>query len=242
MKKLTCLFILLIISVNSTYSQNIKNEYSLSCDSACHIYNTEMHTNDYDIVIGREYKIYHNYKKGNPYLNSRQGKGIIYSKGYAYENKIILYDMFLDEIAVNTSFKNSSNTNVKLQKVKIDSFSIEFHNQHYHFIHFKSKSSGANQISSGFYEIPYIGKYQLLFKYTAEKGEAKDGTTEYRHKILHFLKINNSYFNIDSRKRFLALFKNHKTQIKKKMRSWKGRYKTTSPAQLIELIKYAETL
>lgn len=240
MRKLSSIFILLLISVFSTYSQNIKHDYSLSCDSALSTYNKYMH-NENNYFIGREYKVYHNYKQDNPYLNSRHGKGTIYSKGYVYSNKIIIYDIYTDEIAENTFSKSSGNVNVKLQKMQIDSFAIEFDNHHYMFTHIRNNKTSHNQVLDGFYEIPYKGKYQLVLKHIAEKGDS-EGITTYTHKVDNFLKIGNAYYNINRKKKFLALFSAYKKQVKRKHRLFKTSYKELTTTQLIDLIKYAESL
>jgi len=240
MHKLKHTIFILLISSLTGLSQNIQDDYSINIDSALILYKKKMH-HDTDYVIGREYKIYHSYKQDNPYLNGHYGNGTIYSKGYIYDNKIILYDMHKDVLAVNTSVKSSYNINVELQKVRIDSFSIEFKDRKYLFIHMKNKDESHVQITSGFYEIPYKEKFQLLYKHISDKGDS-EGITTYTYRISKILKIDNSYYNIDSRKKFINLFPTYKKQVKKKLRSIKTKYNKFANTQLIDLIKFAETL
>jgi len=198
-------------------------------------------SNSKNHVYGKEYKMYHNYKHDNPYLNSRHGIGTVYSKGYAYDNKIIFYDMYKDVLAVNTLLKKSSNINIEMQKVKVDSFSIEFDDNKYVFHHLKKINLEHNQISNGFYEIPYKGKFQLLLKHNSHKGKSEEITT-YTYNIIKYLNIDKAYFNINSRKKFINLFPNYKKQIKKKLRYFNSTYTELTTSQLIELIKFTETL
>lgn len=233
------LFVLFISSL-SAFSQSIQLDYSLSSDSALSLYNKDMHGED-DYIVGKEYKLYQKYKQGNPYLNSRRGKGTIYSNGYIYDKKVILYDIFKDEIAVNRTFKKSSNINVNIQKTRIDSFLIEFDNKKYLLKHIRINNSSNNLINDGFYEILHTGKYQLLLKHQKEKGHL-NGITTYSYEISIFLKVGNEYFNIDSRKKLFELFFTNKKQLKKKYRLLRTPYNELSSSQLIDLIKYIETL
>lgn len=240
MKKLTSLLILILIFVFSSNSQSIKRDYSLSCDSALSLYNKHMHSED-DCIIGQEYKMYHSYKQDNPYLNSHHGLGTIYSKGYIYDKKIILYDMYKDEVVINRIFKNSSNINVNIQKAQIDSFLIEFEEKKHLIKHIKNNNSCKNQIQCGFYENPYTGKFQLLLKHKAKKRDVS-GITTYSHNISIFLKIGDGYFNINSKKKLFELFYTNKKQLKKKYHLLNTPYKRLTTSQLIDFIKYIETL
>ncbi|MGZ2370796.1 hypothetical protein ACXR6G_13525 [Ancylomarina sp. YFZ004] len=238
-RTLHVIFILFISNLVSL-SQNTQTDYTLNCDSALLLYQNEIH-HEFDYVIGREYKIYHSYKQDNPYLNSRHGKGTIYSNGYVYGNKIILYDMHKDVLVVNTLLNKSSNINIEIQKVKVDSFSIEFDDGKYLFHHLKKNEQEHNQISNGFYEIPHKGKFQLLLRHNSDKGNS-EGITTYTYNIIKYLKIDNAYFNINSRKKFINLFPDYKKQVKKKLRYFNSTYNEFTTAQLIELIKFTETL
>lgn len=240
MLKLKYIIFFIFIPTLAVFSQNTENLYSLNTNSILSLYNNKVHS-EYDYIIGREYKIYHSYKQDNPYLQSHHGKGIIYSKGYIYNNKIIIYDMYKDIVAVKPSIKTSSNVTIQIQKTQIDSFSIKFKNQTYLFKNIKTVKKGPNQIASGFYEIPYTGKYQLLFKHISKKGES-EGITTYKHQIDKFLKIKNAYFNINSRKKFIQLFTEDKKRIKKRYQQFKKHYNELTTDQLIELIKFTEKL
>jgi len=194
-----------------------------------------------DYIVGKEYKLYHSYKQDNPYFNSHQGLGTIYSKGYVYDKKVILYDIYKDEVAINRTFKKSSNINVNIQKTQIDSFLIEFDNKKHLLKHIRTNNSCNKLIQDGFYEIPYTGKYQLLLKHKKEKGNL-NGITTFTYEISIFLKIDDEYFNIDSRKKLFKLFYSNKKQLKKKYRLLKTSYKKLTSSQLVDLIKYTETL
>lgn len=231
---------IIFISYFSAYSQNNQTNYSLSSDSAVSLYTKQMH-NENDYIIGPEYKIYHNYKQDNPYLNSCRGRGTLYSKNYTYSNKIIFYDIYKDEVVVNRTFKKSSNINVNIQKTQIDSFLIEFDNKKHLFKYIRPNTSCNKVVREGFYEIPYTGKYQLILKHKKEKGHL-NGITTYTYKVSIFLKIGHEYFNIDKRKKLIDLFYNNKKKIKKRYRLLRTSYQELTSAQLIDLIKYIETL
>lgn len=231
---------IIFISCFSVYSQNNQFSYSLKIDSAVSLYKKQMHKEN-DCITGKEYKLYHSYNQDNPYLNSHHGLGVIYNKGYIFNNKTILYDIFKDEVIIKKTYNRYSNININIQKSQIDSFLIEFENKKYLLKHIRANNSSHNEIKSGFYEIPYKGKYQLLLKHKVKKGSLS-GITTYTYEISKFLKIGNAYFNINSRKKLFELFYNSKKQLKKRFRLLRTPYKELTSTQLIDLIKYIETL
>ncbi|MPQ45941.1 hypothetical protein GCQ56_02865 [Marinifilum sp. N1E240] len=236
MKELLIILTLLLFSSFITVSQNHSKSYAFRKNDIKSFYNEHMHTK-YDYISGEEYKPYHNYNQANPYLNSSHGSGIIFSKGRTYPTSIIYYDLFHDEVIVNLNDEVIKNSYIKINKVQIDSFSINLNNQHYHFVNLIR----SNNISSGFYEIPYNHKFQLLIKHTVRKGKDNSLTT-YKQKLILYLRKHEQFHNISSKKKFLSLFPEKNKQLKKKLKSLEINFKKPNHDRFVELIKYAETL
>ena len=241
MSKIISLLFLLFVHCITALSQNTICNYNLESDTIRSLYSKKMHAKT-DFILGREYKLYHFNRNNSPFLNSREGEGTIYTQGRTFPDLILSYDIYKDELIINTFFSSITGVNVKLQKARIDSFSMKFINDKiYHFKHLRNDRKGPNQIASGFYEIPYSGRWQLLYKHYAKKEEDSSNIT-YIHNTNKYLKINKLYYNIDTKKQFLELFKPHKKLLKKKFRLFNTTYKKLSKLQLIDLLTYAESL
>jgi len=236
MKELPIILTLLILSSFITVSQNYSQSYSVSKSDIKSFYNEHMHTK-YDYILGEEYKPYHNYNQDNPYLNSSHGSGVIYSEGRKYPISIIYYDLFLDEVIVNLNDEVIKNSYIKINKARIDSFSINLNKYSYHFINLNAP----NNIPSGFYEIPYSNKYQLIIKHLVRKGKDNSLTT-YKQKQILYLRKHKQFHNISSQKKLLSLFPEKNKQLKKKLKSLEINFRKPNHDRFIELIKYAETL
>lgn len=238
MNQIKLILLLVLLPSTQLFSQNNKIQKTSSCESIIDLYNNEIH-NSHEYIHGREYKIYHHPNYTKPYLNSAQGNGTIFSNGHSYNVEILIYDIFKDEIVTTKLLKDFSFVNIQLKKARIDSFKIKFENEKYHFVQIKNKL--ISELPNGFYEIPYSGDTQLLLKYISSRNDI-NGIIEFKHSVNRILKINKNYFDINTKKKFLSLFSNHKKIIIKKLRSFNYSYRNLPKKQLVELIKYAESI
>lgn len=226
------LLTLLLIHLSS-HCQSIDKLYNIDTTHLTNIYNKHIHTK-YDFISGKEYKPYQAYIEENPYLNSKAGIGTIYSKGFEYNDEIIIYDMYKDEVAISLLIRKA--TLVNINKNQIDSFSIGFENSEKYML----KNLSDLPIGDGFYEVPHDGKLKLLIRHIAVRSE-EEGITQYEHQTIPYLKLNDHYYKINTRKKLQALFKPQKRLIKNKVRTLGANFKSLNTNQLAELIKFAET-
>jgi len=208
-------------------------------NTAHKLYSTALQ-NKHAFINGREYKPYHLPLHETPYLQSVSGVGTIYMNGTAFSNKTLLYDIFKDELIVNHSHINSLQTYIQLKKSLIDSFTIAFDKKKYTLIHFKNNELG--NLNAGFYEQLYHSdQVKLIFQHKAKEGKSEALTT-YSYHINKHLVYTNKSVDINSKRKFLSLFPEHKKALKKKISQLNYSYKKLSRYQLIELIKFTESL
>ncbi|MBI9062964.1 MAG: hypothetical protein JEZ14_13355 [Marinilabiliaceae bacterium] len=192
-------------------------------------------------VNGREYKQYHYTHGSNPYLKSKNGVGIVYINGVSFEEKVLRYDIYQDRLVLIPLELNLTGNFIELEKSKIDSFDITIDNELFRLVNIRIADDIVQEFKSGYYEIPYSGKYRLLIKHGVALRK-REGCDIYLYNKVFYLYKEGGYHQIKFKRAFLALFARSKKQLKKKCRSIGIPYKKMSVEQKVELIKYAESL
>ncbi len=208
--------------------------------TAIDLYNQTV-ANELEYINGREYKPYHHPTNDNPYLNSTSGIGSIFINGKAYAHKQLTYDIFKDQLIVIPDYSKFSNVYVQIKKSAIDSFVINYENIQYHLVNFKKQDCQPG-LEPGFYEQLYDTKHTvLLIKHYVTRG-VNNAITTFSYATDRFLFYNDRFYNVSSKRKLLALFKEDKKGIKRKIRSLNISYKKLNNSQLIRLIQYIDTL
>jgi hypothetical protein len=98
------------------------------------------------------------------------------------------------------------------------------------------------ELKSGFYEMAYRGRTQLLIKHI--KGlEKKDGYDNYLYDEHRYLNINGTYYQISSLSKFIKLFGDKSTLIKKYIKSMHVIFfRRISDAEFVLILRYYETI
>ncbi|MCG8579882.1 MAG: hypothetical protein MI866_08200 [Bacteroidales bacterium] len=209
-------------------------------DSIIQLYNSTFY-NELNYINGREYKPYHYPTNETPYLQSKYGIGSIFTGGYEYSKKKLLYDINKDLLIVNPEAFKLSNTYIQLNNSEIDSFTISFENHSYTLINYK-KNKAIPGLKPGFYERVYHSKQSsLLIKHYVKRG-VDDALTTYSYNTDRFLLVNGKCFNVSSKKKLLTLFPDDKKRLKKEIKSINLSYKKMSNFQLSQLLQFIDTL
>ncbi|MCU4156644.1 hypothetical protein J1N10_11710 [Carboxylicivirga sp. A043] len=238
-------FIVLLINfllINSVLQAQDTSRPSTDTTTDCilQLYKNKFY-NELNYIDGREYKPYHYPTNENPYLHSTTGIGTLYINGNEYPKKKVLYDIFKDKLIVNPDFYKFSNTYIELNKNEVDSFKIQFDYRSYMFINFKKDKQNMG-LTPGFYEQIYNSENSaLLIKHFVKRG-VNDALPTYSYTTERYLFYGNYYYNITNKKKLLALFPQHKKQLKKKIKSINHSYKKMSPHQLSHLLRFIDTL
>jgi len=210
-----------------------------SLETAFKLYNNKF-SDKLAYINGREYKPYFYRMTVSPYLYNIQGIATLYIQGEIYPYKPVYLDIFLDELVLLPSVENNSKSFIQVNKSIIDSFIIDYTSKSLSFVNLNLLNSSLPKLKSGFYEMVYKGKFQYLIKYSADLS-TQQGYSEYLPVTNKYLFKDGVYYDINTKKKFLDLFKNNRKELKKRFRKAKVWYKDLKNTQMIDLIRYSET-
>jgi hypothetical protein len=225
----------------SQLSRSVKDPVSgVPIDTvAISIYQRLMDHN-YDLINGRAYLPYHS-RKSNPFFKSAFGaSGTVYCKDRTYKDLLIIYDIFKDELVLNYVNPVGELRLISLNKNYVDSFLIVINKEPtmFHMLYFPENS----KLESGFYEIIYKGKTDLLMKHRMEY-KLKDGLDYYVYSPFKYICINGNYSRITTLSGFLKLFGTNKPAMKKFVDSISlYSFRDATLGQMVQILNYYETL
>lgn len=243
---LTCLLLNVFVGLSQGNSRsNISAtvdgiSYSLSAHQIDSIYHQHLfHT--YNYIDGKEQKMFFNITKSNPLLNGKLGEGTLFSNGEKYDSLILAYDVYNDQLLNIPSIDELRFYYVRLKKEKIDSFHISFDGEKYSLYQLDFPAGNSQKLEKGFYERHIIDQTHLLFNHTAIVNNL-EGYDEYRFDLDVFIYKNNQYNDVASKKKLLKLYPEKKKQIKKKISQMPVPYRQLDKYQILEVVRYVESL
>jgi len=198
-------------------------------------------TNDF-LVNGWKYYPEHFNAKGSPnFLNLSWTDGFLStSGGETFEGLALRYNLQMDEVVLRQTLSDGLPAFVMLNKDFISSFTIQSHT----FI--KANNLTPDMQIMGYVEVVYSGGISLYLKHQKEfVGNYNANTPEgsfSKQKTTKYILINNQLVRVQKKKALLALFPEHKKQIKKFMSSNKIRFKKATNPQLRKLLQYCDEL
>jgi len=175
--------------------------------------------------------------KGNPYDNYNFIPGTIY-KDSLKEAKLLRYNIFSDEIEINTN-------NTRSSLLKSTDLYCKIGHKEYHFF----ENFGKNGIQKGYLQLLEKGKISLYLrkdcKYLPERPGfsilQEDEPAEFKTTLSYYILKNGKLILVPQRKKlFLALFSDHSSAIKKFISSKKLNIR--KPKDLVKIIAYYNTL
>lgn len=227
----TVIFILLLLSINSFSQTNEKKEVSNYLDQTIgeeilNINNGKIHIDPYNL------KNDHNY-----YLNKNFVKGSVFYDNQLYENILIKYDIYKDQLV--KSFKNNNTFGITLINEKTDYFLIE--NKKIVNIDNRYKYQ---KVITGFFEEKYLGKNISLYikpiKTAKEIIIENNLYTEFKEYNNYQLLYNSKFTSVNTQKEILTIF----PQLKKEIKDYYKKNKIpeeTNPYQFkADLIKFID--
>lgn len=248
--RLIFIIILVFLYPSITFSQHntakqpklkIDNRhYALSEDQAKDIYSSKFF-DSFDYLEGKQYQPYNIFGHSTPFLDGEPGTGTIFSNGKAYSKLALRYDIYLDLLINTPELVSYGSLYVTINKTSIDSFSISINSHTYNLklLHFTENSN--TLMKDGFYEVHPCGKSLFLVKHRAVTSKL-DGYTEYKYAPIKYVLKDENYSRINSRGDLLKLYpKNHKV-VKKRIKSYITPYRKLEDHQIIEILKFAESL
>jgi hypothetical protein len=195
----------------------------------------------FDLINGREYSVYSDIHRSNPFFKSAtDATGTIFYHGRIYTDLHLLYDIYKDELILNYLNSDGYLKLISLNMQCIDSFLIITNNEP---VMFQTVVFPGNaELKNGYYETAFKGRTSLLIKHIKEK-EKKEGYDNYNYTVQRYLCINGTYSRIRSLLKFVKLFGDKNTLMKKYIASIHvGPFRKISDADLVRILRYYETI
>jgi hypothetical protein len=139
--------------------------------------------------------------------------GSVYYNGALYRNIPLLYDLVSDEVIIN-DYANSNT--LQLVKEKVRYFSVGGH----YFVFIIPERSFTSFMKTGFYELLYNGSVGLFAKHEKKLvfPYGSEDQPQYVRSDFYYLKLNNVFYEVATKRSLLDLLQDKKDQLKKYIR------------------------
>jgi hypothetical protein len=160
---------------------------------------------------GTEFTAAYNSSLGHPFFEQPEPEdGTIFYDGIFYPGLKLNYDIIRDEVIFINQFRN---LNVKPAPSKISWFTLRDHL----FVHLFDDSNSHNFPGQGFYEELHGGEiaaFRKTWKFLHETSRL-DEASRYEQLNTYYVRKQNRYYTIDSKRALIALFKDRKADVAK---------------------------
>jgi len=196
-------------------------------------------TTDIQILYnGRAWRNLYYRVKGDQFLFTPAFmNGSVTIEGRTFDNLLLTYDIFNDELIINTEL----GILIQLNKEMIDFFSLEFNNKNYKFRRLDADS--VNSLS-GYVNVLYEDGLSLYVKFRKEilllAVDNKFDLFNESSKV--YMKKDGVIYRIGSKGEFLNLLKDHKQEIHKFLKSNKIHLSKSNPESMAQVLGFYEKL
>ena len=167
-----------------------------------------------NLFNGRVYYIYDGRMEEHQFFENRKwDKGSIIFDGQRFDSVQTLYDIVKDEIVI----RHMSGESISLPSERVQYFS----NNRQPFRWFEAGKGIEPTMRTGFYNVFYDGSTQLLIrrvKFREEKIKDKSVITLFPQKDLYYIRKNDHYFSVRTKKSVLKLFPERKGELRRALR------------------------
>lgn len=197
-----------------------------------------------EIINGEEYLFYFFQSKTNPLFYSREKfNSTLFINNRQYNNVKIQYDTYLDELIYTDTSRiiNFEFPRIALNKDIIEGFILFINGESINFRHLRFGEKRGEKIEDGYYEVVYEGptKYIIRHRSVLYRDESLN---EYKYSPVHYVSAGDGYYDIKNKKNFILIFGNRSEEIKGFLRKSKMRLKRADKSQIVELLKYYDSL
>lgn len=187
---------------------------------------------------GTEFTAGYSASLGHPFFeDANPRKATLYFDGVVYPDQSIRYDLVRDEVIFMDPYKN---LNIKLVQDKLSWFELDGH----HFRHLFRDSNSANFPGKGYYEVLYeddIVVYKKTRK-TLFTPSRQDEKARFIESADYYVKKDNSFFDIDSKRSLLIICRDRKQEIQKFIQREKLNFKSNAEEMIVKVIDYYSKL
>ncbi len=182
---------------------------------------------------GTEFTAAYRSSTGHPFFEYPEPqKGTVFYDGTRYPGVSLSYDLNRDELIFVTPVNN---LNIKLISPKVDWFSLENHL----FVYMQEDSNSVDFRRTGFYELAYDGIYSVLIKRKKSLYESReDNSAKFVQAVSYYVKKDDTWYTIDSKRSLLAVCKDKKTEVSKYIQKENLDFKKDPVNTIIKAIEY----
>jgi hypothetical protein len=233
--KALALTIFLSLSVLMSSAQNAPADtllYSSTARRVIDYFNTSI-AEQSEIYNGAKYELYPPANKGTFYFLDKNYcvPSLIRYNGTWFKNIPVLYDVHNDAmIAVN-----GNNLFVLDAERTSDIYLLD-----HHFIYLNTKSP--DDLASGFYDLLYEGKSQVLVKRTKLVDESKTTEIVYEDKTAIYVKKENKYLPVSGKGALMDIFKSKRKELNQYLKSNKIKYGKDEEGAVARLASYYDQI
>jgi hypothetical protein len=167
-----------------------------------------------NLYNGRVYFMYDSRMEEHQFFDNRKWyKGTVMFEGQRFDSIPMLYDIVKDELVI----RHMNGEGIILPAEQVQYF--QTNNQAFRW--FESGKGIEPQMRTGFYNVFYDGPSQLLIrriKFRQEKIVDKKVITNFNEKDFYYIRKNNHYIPVRSKKSVLNLFSEYKRELRKALR------------------------
>lgn len=230
------IFILLMV-VSQTYGQSRDTVSIVSIDFPLSLYKdaTQLSQNLYN---GRIYYMYDSREIESQFFIERKPfTGSISIEKQTYHGIPLLYDLVKEEVVV----RHFDGDFIIIPFVKVNGFTIHDH-------HFKKLIQGQDineNMDTGFYDLAYDGTTKLIIrriKLRQEKIIDRSLIVEFHEKDQYFIKKNDYYYPVHSKKSVLNLLPEHKKELRRAARSYENGFRKNREEAINKMVNIHDQL
>ena len=201
-------------------------------------------------IDGKNYYPYYLNAKNIPLLRNEERRSArLTINGRSYENLVLKYDTYTDDIIYTDDSLIYDNRvrQVALNKYKVSSFDLIFSYDTLFFRYFSKESDSTFNLPEGFYEVARSGEVTYLIRHRSYATKAAPGYNapslrDYVYKPENYIRIDNDFVRITSRRQFTQLFGEHSHEINRYLQSRRINISKADKRQIIEVLRYYEVI
>lgn len=189
---------------------------------------------------GQRYHIYDSRSKDHQFFELEDWRdGSISYDGQSFDSIPMLYDIVKDKVIIKYLTRSGL---IQLQSERVKEFSYINHR----FIRIEENKEAGIELSTGFYDLLYDGKTQVLarrMKQRQEQIENNRVNVYFLPKTFFYIKKDGIYHPIHSKRAAFNVFEDQKKVLKKHLRDQRIKYRKAKENAIVQMaIKYDQLL
>jgi hypothetical protein len=197
-----------------------------------------------ELINGREYIPYYFKCREKPlYNNEVRRTGSVILNGRRYDNLMLEYDTYLDQL-IYSDFKKLINDQIfkiALNKDIVRGFSLNFGTDSVLFRNYRAETDPGFNLADGFYEVVYEGKSKFIVRHQSVLIES-EGRYEYRYTPLQYVSAGGGFVKVKTASGFRKVFGDKADAVRKYMRLHGIRFSVAEKVELAAVMKYYDSL